>query len=95
MADLRTLFETAGADGRLGQQPEALMSTLDAAQQALARGDGKAAVAQLSALQLQLLNGARAKTIAPDVLRQALLDIDTIARTHGLKLPLSVEVHDG
>lgn len=90
IAAVRELLATAAQDGSAGPQGEALVATVDAAQQALAQGDTATATAQLAALQRTLLAEAQAGALAPDVLRQALTGIDAIAAEHQLALPLAV-----
>jgi serine/threonine-protein kinase len=90
IVQLRELLMASAGDGRLGKDRDAVITTLDAAQQALEQGDAKTATAQLQTLQQQLLTGARSGTIAPEVMRQALSGIDAIAHSHGLTLPFSV-----
>jgi serine/threonine-protein kinase len=90
IVQLRELLMASAGDGRLGKDRDAVITTLDAAQQALEQGDATAATTRLATLQQQLLTGARGGSIAPEVMRQALSGIDAIARSHGLTLPFSV-----
>lgn len=89
-AEVRALLAEAARDGSAGPQGEALLATLDAAQQALDRGDAAAAAERLAALQRALLAEARADALAPDLLRLALAGVEAIAADHGLSLPLTV-----
>jgi hypothetical protein len=90
VADIRSLLAAAAADGRAGPQGEALLASLDSAQQALVQGDQEGATAQLAGLQRTLLQEARNGTLAPGLLRQALSGIDAVADEAQLTLPLSV-----
>ncbi len=90
VAAVQGLLAGGVRDGSAGPQGEALLATLDAARQALDRGNTTEATAQLFALQRTMLEQARAGALAPDLLRRALSGIDAIADEHRLTLPLAV-----
>jgi eukaryotic-like serine/threonine-protein kinase len=88
--ELRTLLAAGNNDGRVRDGGQDLLAKLDAAERALSSGDTQTTTTTLYALQKQLLDGARTGAIAPDFAREALANIDALARSYQLKLPFSV-----
>jgi serine/threonine-protein kinase len=89
--ELQTLLAGGVADGSIGSGGEALLTALKETQQALEQGDTATATARLTELQLNLLREVDNGNIQPEMMRQALAGIATIASDHGLTLPLSVQ----
>jgi eukaryotic-like serine/threonine-protein kinase len=87
---LRALLVSGITDGRINTGGDVLIAKLDAVQGALGQNDTKTATAELQALQLLLISGARSGMIAPEMLRQTLTGVDAIAHSAGLTLPFSV-----
>ena len=89
-AGLRTVLEAGRADGRVGSHGDELLAALGNAQLALAAGDAQTAVRHFSAMQQTLLAGTHNGTIDARVMVEAMNRIQSLARTRGLTLPLSV-----
>ncbi|MCG8350055.1 MAG: serine/threonine protein kinase [Chloroflexales bacterium] len=91
VAELQTLFSNGIADGSIGSGGEALLTALNETQQALEQGDTATATTHLTELQQNLLRAVNDGNIPHELMRQAMMGINTIASDHGLTLPLSVE----
>ncbi len=68
-----------------------LLARLDAAEGALASGDGASAVQALGTLQQQILQARRDGAIPAEIMRQALLEIQKAARAANLTLALQID----
>ena len=86
MAQVRALLARPNA----GPDSPVLLAALDQAQQALDQGDTTGAAVRLAELQRTLLTKTRAGTLKPELLRQVLSGIATIADDYALTLPLVV-----
>ena len=89
--ELRTALEVGRADGRLGSHGAELLAALISARQALAAGDTQTAVQQFTAMQQILLAGTHDGTIDAGVMIETMKHVQSLARSHGLTLPLSVQ----
>jgi len=86
IGQVRALLASADA----GPESSALLGVLVQVQQSIDQSDPAGATTHLAELQRNLLAAARAGTLRPALLRQALSGIDAIADEHGLSLPLTV-----
>ena len=87
---LRALLVSGIKAGKAGDNGDALIKNLDAAEQALAKGDKRRATEQLSELAQRLLQGADGD-IDPNFARQALDLIGAVASSNGLTIPPPAE----
>jgi len=84
---LRALLVSVVKAGKAGDTGDELVKNLDAAQQALARGDKRQAAEQLRELAQRLLQGAGDGDIDPNFAQQALDLIGAVASSNGLTIP--------
>jgi hypothetical protein len=84
---LRALLVSGVKAGKAGDQGDALFKNLDAAEQALAKGDKRRAAEQLRELAQRLLQGADEGDIDPNFARQALDLIGAVASSNSLTIP--------
>jgi len=89
--ELRDVLEAGRANGQLGQHGDELLGALDGAQQALAAKDTKAAIEHFTAMQQILLAGTHDGTINAGVMVETIKRVQSLAKSHGLTLPLSVQ----
>lgn len=84
------LIERGVADGEVEQGGEVLLQTFARVKQALGtstRQNTNAAKQQLVLMQLQMVQGTGAKTVAPAFGQAVLSSIDSVARDYDLQLP--------
>jgi serine/threonine-protein kinase len=89
--ELRADLEAGRADGRVGSHGDELLAALGGAEQALAAGDTKTAVQHLTAMQQILLAGTHDGTIDAGLMVETMKRVQSLAKSHGLTLPLSVQ----
>jgi hypothetical protein len=70
---------------------DALLAALNSGQQALASGDTNAAIQHFTAMQQILLAGTHDGTINAGVMVEIMKRIQSLAKSHGLTLPLSIQ----
>jgi len=90
-ASLRAFLEAGRADGHAGTRADELLAALAGAEQASAAGDSKTAVQHFSALQQLLLAGTRDSSIDAGFMVEAMKRVQSLAKSQGLTLPLSVQ----
>ena len=89
--ELRTELEVGRAAGRVGPHGDELLVTLSSVQQALAAGDTKTAVQHFTAMQQILLAGTHDGTIDAGVMVETMKRVQSLAKSQGLTLPLSIQ----
>jgi eukaryotic-like serine/threonine-protein kinase len=89
--ELRTELEIGRADGRVGPHGDELLAALSSGQQALAAGDTKTAVHHFTAMQQILLAGTHDGTINADMMVETMKRVQSLAKSRGLTLPLSIQ----
>jgi hypothetical protein len=89
--ELRAGLEASRADGRVGAHGDALLAALSSGQQALVAGDTKTAVQQFTVMQQILLAGTHDGTINASVMIETMKRIQSLAKSHGLTLSLSIQ----
>jgi serine/threonine protein kinase len=89
--ELRTALESSRADGRAGPHGDELLAALNSGQQALAAGDTQTAVQHFTAMQQILLAGTHDGTINAGVMIETMKRLQSLAKSHGLTLPLSIQ----
>src|SRR5215212_2285643 len=90
-AELRDVLEAGRANGQLGQHGDELLGALNGAQQALSAKDTKAAIQHFTVMQQILLAGTHDGTINAGVTVETIKRVQSLAKSHGLTLPLSVQ----
>lgn len=85
IAQLDRLREILGTSASAAMRP-----SLEAAEQALAAGDGEGAAEALGSIQQQILKARREGTLSGAAMRDALVALQDIADRNGVKLPLEI-----
>jgi hypothetical protein len=89
--ELRTALVDSRAAGRLGSRGDELLATLDSGRKALAAGDTKAAIQRFTTMQQILLAGTHDGTINAGVMIEIMKRVQSLAKSHDLALPLSIQ----
>jgi serine/threonine-protein kinase len=86
-ADLRVIIESQDTDGWARIDRGAWLARLDAIQREVEAGNTERAAAWLQEVRQTVLRNSRDGTMAPDVARQVIANIDSIALSTGMSLP--------
>jgi eukaryotic-like serine/threonine-protein kinase len=90
----RAVIETGRAAGHTGTRGDELLAALDNAQQALAAGETTTAVQHFSTFQQMLLAGTGDGTIDAGFMVEAMKRVQSLAKSHGLTLPFSMQLDE-